>query len=389
LNKRNKKQSPIITVYLIMFRTFAFLLCLLVSARVWPEPPSPGDPDMLYEYRIAQLNKLSPIELVYNADVRKYIDLYTGPRKEEMARIIGLSTLYFPIFEEMLDRQGLPLELKYLTVIESGLNPLVTSKSGAVGLWQFLLNTGRLFDLEVTSLVDERCDPYKSTEAACRYLSYLYNTFHDWQLVLSSYNGGPGDVRKAIERSHGVTDYWKLRPYLSEQSKNYVPAFVAAFYMLNFYQEHGIVPVIPDYDYNHTDTLHIRYSVSFSQVAGVIGLDVPHIRMLNPVYKRDYIPERSPYSVLVLPADKTSTYLEHEVNILGFSAAPDDYNSMVSHSADTTGKTRIMHMVQPGEFTHKIAMQYNVTLENIRAWNHLNGYEVKAGQKIVVWVRKE
>ncbi len=269
------------------------LLCLIsllsLAGSVFPRT-SPDDPDMLYEYRIAGLNRLSPVELVYNADVRRYIDLYTGPRREEMARIIGLSELYFPIFDEILDRHGLPLELKYLTVIESGLNPLATSKSGAVGLWQFLLNTGRLFDLEVTSMVDERCDPYKSTEAASRYLAYLYTTFHDWQLVLSSYNGGPGEVRKAIERCHGETDYWKLRPYLSNQAKNYVPAFVAAIYMLNFYKEHGIVPIKPDFDYFHTDTLHIRYAVSFSQVSSEIGLDIDHIRMLNPVYKRDYIP---------------------------------------------------------------------------------------------------
>jgi len=341
---------------------------------------------MLYEYRIAGLNKLSPIELTYNADVRKYIDLYTGPRRDEMARIIGMSKLYFPIFEEALDRQGLPLELKYLTVIESGLNPLATSKSGAVGLWQFLLNTGKLFDLEISSMVDERRDPYKSTDAACRYLTYLYSTFHDWQLVMSSYNGGPGEVRKAIERCQGDTDYWKLRPYLSEQSKNYVPAFVAAFYMLNFYHDHGIVPIMPDFEYRQTDTLHIRYAVSFSQVSGVIGLDISHIRFLNPVYKRDYIPERDPFSILVLPADKTASYLQQEVTILGFSEKPLDYNEMVTQSANTEGRIRIIHIVQPGEFTHKIALQYHVTLENIKAWNHLNGYEVKAGQKLVIWV---
>jgi membrane-bound lytic murein transglycosylase D len=371
-----------------MIARLLFFLWFLASSQGFAAA-SPDDPDMLYEYRIAQLNKLSPVELVYNAEVRKYIDLYTGPRHEEMARIIGLSRLYFPIFEEVLDRQGLPLELKYLTVIESGLNPMAISKSGATGLWQFLLNTGKLFDLEISSLVDERRDPYKSTEAACRYLSYLYGTFHDWQLVLSSYNGGPGEVRKAIERCHGVTDYWKLRPFLSEQAKNYVPAFVAAYYMLNFYQDHGIVPLLPDFDYLHTDTLHLRYAVSFSQISEIIGLDVSLIRLLNPVYKLDYIPERSPYALLVLPADKTSMYLQQEVSIQGVSVKPADYNDMVAQSGNTSGKTRIIHVVQPGEFTHKIAMQYHVTLENIKAWNHLEGYEVKTGQRIVIWISRE
>ncbi len=369
-----------------MTRPLLCFICLLILAGKAFSGASPDDPDMLYEYRIAGLNRMSPVELVYNEDVRRYIDLFTGPRKEEMARIIGRSELYFPIFDEILDRHGLPLELKYLTVVESGLNPLATSKSGAVGLWQFLLNTGRLFELEVTSLVDERCDPYKSTEAASRYLSYLYTTFHDWQLVLSSYNGGPGEVRKAIERCHGETDYWKLRPYLSEQAKNYVPAFVAAVYILNYYKDHGIVPVKPDFDYHHTDTLHIRYAVSFSQVASETGLDISQLRTLNPVYKRDYIPARDTYSLLVLPADKTVTYLENEVNILGFANPPADYNQLVAQAGNTEGKTKIIHVVQAGDFTHKIAMKYNVTLENIRAWNQLSGNEVKIGQKLIIWV---
>jgi membrane-bound lytic murein transglycosylase D len=247
----------------------------------------------------------------------------------------------------------------------------------------------RLFDLEITSLVDERCDPYKSTEAAGKYLAYLYTTFHDWQLVLSSYNGGPGEVRKAIERCHGETDYWKLRPYLSDQAKNYVPAFVAAVYMLNFYKEHGIEPIKPDYDYFHTDTLHIRYAVSFSQVASGTGLDINQLRVLNPVYKRDYIPARNTWSLLVLPSDKTANYLKNEVNILGLIAPPVDYNQLVAEAGNTAGKTRIIHVVQAGEFTHKIAMTYGVTLENIRAWNHLSGNEVSVGQKLVIWIEGE
>lgn len=344
------------------------------------------DKDMLYEYRIAQLNKLSPVALDYNEEVRRYIDLFTGVRKAEMARIIGLSKLYFPIFDEALDRYSLPHELKYLTIVESGLNPLAVSKSGAVGLWQFLLNTSRLFDLEVTSFVDERRDPYKSTEAACRYLNYLNNTFHDWHLVMSSYNGGPGEVRKAIERCKGETDYWKLRPYLSEQAKNYVPAFIATLYLMNFYNEHGIVPVQPDYDYAGLDTLHIRYAVTFDQISAVIGLPVERIRMLNPVYKLDYIPEQQPWSVLVLPADKVPAYLQHEISILGYSTMPLDYNMMVKHAGSTSGRTKIIHEVQPGEFTHRIAMKYNCTLENIKAWNNMKGYEVMAGQRLVIWI---
>lgn len=366
-------------------RTLIVILLLLTSMNAGAYAYA-DDRDMLYEYRIAQLNKLSPIALDYNPEVRRYIDLFTGPRKQEMARVIGLSKLYFPIFDEALDRHGLPHELKYLTIVESGLNPLAVSKSGAVGLWQFLLNTSRLFDLEVTSYIDERRDPYKSTEAACRYLKYLNNTYNDWHLVLSSYNGGPGEIRKAIERSRGETDYWKLRPLLSEQARNYVPAFIAVIYMMHFYREHGIVPVEPAYDFNHLDTLHIRYAVNFEQISAMIGLPVEKLRLLNPVYRRDYIPEQKPGSVLVLPADKVAVYLQREIDILGHSTRPVDYNLLVQQAGSTEGRKKIVHEVQPGEFTHRIAMKYNCTLENIKAWNNLPDFEVKAGQKLVIWV---
>jgi membrane-bound lytic murein transglycosylase D len=366
-------------------RLILFILCLFAFQARAGVPPD-GDPELLYEYRIAQLGMNTPIELVYNAEVRRYIDLYTGPRRADMARIIGLSKRYFPVFEDMLDRYGLPLELEYLTIIESGLDPLAVSKSGAVGLWQFLFNTARLFDLEVSSLVDERCDLYKSTDAACRYLNYLYNTFHDWQLVLSSYNGGPGDVRKAIARSHGETDYWKLRPYLSEQAGNYVPSFVAAYYVMHFYKEHGIVPIEPEYDFAVLDTLHLTYAVTFSQVSSVIGLDVAKIRRLNPVYRRDYIPVKQPWSVLVLPADKALLYLQNETRILGTDNGNRNYNQLLADAGSTSGRTRIIHVVQRGEFTHKIAMRYGVTLENIKAWNKMTGNDVQVGQKLEIWV---
>jgi membrane-bound lytic murein transglycosylase D len=367
----------------ICFTGFLFLFLTALQKAAWAD-----EKDMLYEYRLAQLSKLSPVPLDYNEQVRKYIDDFTGARKAEMAKVIGLSELYFPVFDEILDRYSLPLELKYLTVIESGLNPLAVSKSGAVGLWQFLLNTGRLFELEINSYVDERRDPYQSTEAACRYLYYLNNTFHDWLLVLSSYNGGPGETRKAIERGKGETNYWKIREFLPEQARNYVPAYTAAVYVMHYYREHGIVPVAPSYSYRQLDTLHIRYSVTFDQISSVIGLPVEQIRMLNPVYKRDVIPEGNPLSVLVLPADRIQIYLQHETNVLGYSTKQPDYNQMVQQSGNTEGKTKIIHVVQPGEVTHKIAMQYNCTVENIKAWNNLPGYEVKAGQKLVIWVEE-
>jgi membrane-bound lytic murein transglycosylase D len=348
----------------------------------------PRYPDLYYEFKISELNKTCPIELDYNPEVKAYIELYTLQRRKELATIIGLSQLYFPIFDEALDRYSLPLELKYLTIVESGLVPTAVSKSGAVGLWQFLMGTGNMFGLTVNSYIDERRDPYKSTEAACKYLQYLYTTFHDWHLVLSSYNGGPGETRKAIERSGGETSYWKISPLLSQQARNYVPAFIAMVYIMNHYADHNIVPVTPSYTFRQLDTLHIRYALSFQQISGMIGLPVEQIRFLNPVYKRDYIPELGYPAVLVLPADKIVPFLHNEVNILGYYAEPVDYNMLLKNAGNTDNKIRIIHTVAKGDYFHKIALKYGCTIENIKAWNNLEELSLIPGQKLTIWVDK-
>lgn len=359
------------------------------EATCKPSQPIQQTPDLIYEYRLAELGLSSPVELDYNDEVRGYIELYTGQRKAEFERIIGLAEYYFPVFDAYLDRYNLPLELKYLTIVESGLNPLATSRSGAAGLWQFLFNTAEMFDLEVTSYVDERRDLYLSTEAACKYLAYLYHTFQDWHLVLSSYNGGPGEVRKAVERNQGETDYWKIRPSLSEQARNYVPAFIAATYVMNYYREHQMVPVPPAYDFNNLDTLHLGYAVSFDQISALIGLSLNEIRSLNPMYRRDYISKSGSRSVLVLPVDKVGTYLRNENQIIGFTIDPVNYHIMLQNGKDTRGKEKLVHEVQPGEYPHKIAFQYGCTIENIKAWNSLEDYVLHPGQKLVIWVDPE
>ncbi len=349
---------------------------------------APVYPDIFYEYRIAELNKKTPIELDYNETVRKYIELYSIKRRDEFAKIIGLSQLYFPYLDEILAKHNLPLELKYLTIIESGLDPLAVSKSGAVGLWQFLLNTCRLFDLKVDSYIDERKDIFKSTEAACKYLEYLYNTFNDWNLVIASYNGGPGDVRKAIERSQGKLDYWQLRPYLSEQAQNYVPAFIAAAYLMNYYQDHQILPVPPSYNYSDLDSLQLDYSITFSQISEMINIPIETLRFLNPVYKIDVIPDMKSDAVLVLPKEKTLEYLKNESRILGKNPDIENYQTMIDNAQSFKNKVKIIHTVEKGEFFHKIALKYNCTLENIKAWNHLSDNSLVPGQKLIIWVDK-
>jgi membrane-bound lytic murein transglycosylase D len=353
------------------------------------EASIPSFPDLFFEYRIAELNKSTPIELEYNEAVRYYIDLYSIHRRDEFAKIIGLSELYFPYFDEMLAKFNLPLELKYLTIVESGLNPMAVSKSGAVGLWQFLLNTGRLFDLDVNSYIDERRDPFKSTEAACRYLSYLYNTFNDWQLVLSSYNGGPGDVRKAIERSNGSVSYWEIRPHLSDQARNYVPAFIAVAYLMNYYREHHIIPLPPQYNYRDLDTLKISYYLTFSQISGMLDIPIEKLRFLNPVYKMDVIPEMNTPAVLILPKDKITLFIQNESRMLGNEPETENYHSMINNAQSTNNKIQIIHIVEKGEFFHKIALKYNCTLENIKTWNNLTDNTLSPGQRLIIWIDKE
>ncbi len=343
-------------------------------------------PDMYYEYRIAELNKKTPVELDYNKYVKEYIDIYTKERRSEFERVLGRAGIYFPVFEAYLDKYDLPLELKYLTVIESGLNPRARSASGATGLWQFLYNTCKLFDLQVDSYIDERMDLYKSTDAACRYLKYLYGTFHDWQLVIAAYNGGPGEVRKAIERSGGKTGYWEIRPYLSEQSQRYLPAFIAVNYLMNFYSQYNFKPLNEEFDFYNTDTLRISYAVSFQQISKTIAVPIDTLRFLNPMYKRDYIPELNHPALLVIPAGKVSLYLANENNLLAYRQKKSGYLETVASASSTKGKMKIIHIVRQGEFFHKIAMNYNCTVESLKAWNNITDNELYPGQKINIWV---
>ncbi|MGM0408972.1 MAG: lytic transglycosylase domain-containing protein, partial [Bacteroidota bacterium] len=257
-------------------------------------------PDLVYEYKIAELNNLTPIELEYNERVRRYIDVYTIERREHLSKIIGLAELYFPLFEEMLDKYNLPLELKYLAIVESALDPRAVSSSAAVGLWQFKINTSTMFDLEINSYIDERCDPYKSTEAACAYLQYLYRIYNDWQLALAAYNGGPGVVRNAIIRSGGKTNFWEIQPYLPDQTNGYVPAFIAVNYVMNHYTDHNIEPVRSQFIHLDIDTVKINEEISFKRISEFIDLPVETLQYLNPAYKLDYIPKLKEGATVVL-----------------------------------------------------------------------------------------
>jgi len=346
----------------------------------------PQFPDLVYEYKIAAIDNLSPIDFDFNNYVKRYIDIYTLERREQVSQMLGLSNLYFPLFDEMLDKHQIPLELKYLAVVESALNPLAVSSSGAVGLWQFLINSARMFDLEVTSYVDERMDPIKSTEAACMYLKYLYRIFNDWHLVMAAYNAGPGVVRNAITRSGGETNFWKLYDHLPEAAQNYVPAFIAAAYVMQNAKDHEIYPIPPVVTFFQTDTIHLQEPASLNVISREIGVPEDVIQFLNPVYRLGFVPKMEAPAVIRIPAIKVDAFLKSEKKIYEVSQLKPDYHDILANSGNTSGKVMVVHIVQSGDYLHKIAIKYSCTVDDINTWNPNLGEELAIGQNISLWV---
>ena len=256
----------------------------------YTESEIPVFSDSVYAARIAVMNENSPFEYIYNYEVKKFIELYSVRKRKLTARILGLSEIYFPLFEEQLDRFDMPLELKYLAVIESALNPVANSKAGAKGLWQFMYGTGKVYGLKVSSYIDDRYDPYKATIAACEHLQDLYDIYGNWSLALAAYNSGAGNVNKAIRRSGGLKNFWAIHKYLPKETRSYVPAFIAASYVLAYANEHKIYPVDPGILYYEVDTVTVRHPLTFSQISEMLNIPWDEIDFLNPAYKQGVIP---------------------------------------------------------------------------------------------------
>lgn len=272
------------------------------------------------EVYIDRLSRIpSIIEMPYNDVVQKFIDRYSGRLRHSVSYMLGASNFYMPIFEEALEAYELPLELRYMPVIESALNPTAVSRAGATGLWQFMLPTGKRYGLNVNSLVDERRDPIKSSYAAAQYLSDLYKVFGDWTLVIAAYNCGPEQVNKAIRRSNGERDYWKIYPYLPKETRGYVPAFIAANYIMTYYCDHNICPMktrLPA----KTDTLMLSKNVHLEQIAAVCGVSIDELRALNPAYRRDVIPGATELSCLRLPQTEVGKFIDNEDSIYNYKS---------------------------------------------------------------------
>ncbi|MBN2776185.1 MAG: transglycosylase SLT domain-containing protein [Bacteroidales bacterium] len=352
--------------------------------------PYPIYPTYIYEQRINYLNELSPIKLNYNEHVQVYIEAYGLRNREKMQIVMSKSMYYFPIFEEYLTKYGLPLELKYLAAVESALDPNAISKSGAVGLWQFMKPTADLFDLQITSYIDERRDVYKSTEAACRYLKHLFNTFGDWQLALAAYNGGPGTVKKAIARSGGKTSYWELRPYFTNQMQNYVPAFIAMNYLMEYHAEHNIFPKEEFIEAYKTDTLQVLGPLRLSQIAEVIEYDVEAIKALNPMYLYAYIPADGEHHSLVLPHELTHKYIVNAEKIYKSQSSDSTLSDSISLDYQVVRKERnkeVFHTVISGDNFFRLSLNYNCSVPEIYEWNNLNdNYILRVGDRLKFFV---
>ncbi len=344
--------------------------------------------DTVYAKRLYDLP--TEMELSYNQVVKKHIEMYSGRRRDQVSYMLALGEYYFPMFEEALDREGMPLELKYLPVIESALNPTAVSRVGATGLWQFMLKTGKGYGLEVNSLVDERRDPYKSTQAAVKYLKDLYTIYGDWNLVIAAYNCGPGNVNKAIARSGGKRDYWEIYNRLPRETRGYVPAFIAANYIMNHYADHNICPAGSQGSVLALDTVHVNQEIHFEQIAGVLNMQVSEIKRLNPQYKKDMIPGNQMYA-LVLPTEKMYTYIDQNDSIINYNrdtyfthrTYTDGYLDGTNSLADGN-TTDVYYRVKRGDNLSSIARRNGTTVARIKSWNGLTSDRLSVGKQLIV-----
>ena len=352
------------------------------------------------EVFIERLKRIpSIIEMPYNEVVQKFIDRYSGRLRHSVSYMLGASNFYMPIFEEALETYGLPLELKYLPVIESALNPKAVSRVGATGLWQFMLATGKRYGLEVNTLVDERRDPIKASYAAANYLSDLYKVFGDWNLVIAAYNCGPDQINKAIHRSKGSKDYWQIYPYLPKETRGYVPAFIAANYIMTYYCEHNICPMTTRLPAK-TDTIMVIRNVHLEQIAAVCNIDIEQLRTLNPAYRRDIVPGATKLSAVRLPQTEVGKFIDLEDSIYAYNAevlfskratveVNDDVPTYTRKSSSKRSRKKARSRgrsvtVKSGQTLSEIAKRNGTTVAKLRRLNGIKGSNIRAGKKLRV-----
>ena len=335
--------------------------------------------------RLKELNAKTPFNVEYNPGLESVIKSYLKNRRETIQRLINLSAFYFPMFERELDIHGLPLEIKYLSIVESALKPRAKSRVGATGLWQFMYNTGKMYGLDVSSYVDERSDPIKSTEAAAKYLSKLYEIFGDWDLALAAYNSGPGNVTKAIRRSGGYQNYWNIRNHLPRETAGYLPAFLATMYIFEYAEAHGFKQPKPELAYFETDTIHVKQMITLDQVSEFTGVEIEELQFLNPSYKLDIIPFiKDENYTLRLPRTVIGDFVTNEDQIYALAKAEfDEREKPLPQFFEAQSKTT--YKVRSGDFLGKIARQYGVRVSQIKQWNGLRSNDIKIGQRLTLY----
>ncbi|MFA6924500.1 MAG: LysM peptidoglycan-binding domain-containing protein [Bacteroidales bacterium] len=402
---------------------------------------TPSYTDEEYKERIAKLNAVSPFPYVYNKCVKDYIQVYTVKKRQLVSRMLGLAQLYFPLFEETLDKYKLPLELKYLAIVESALNPFAISRCGATGLWQFMYNTSKLYNLEVNSYIDERYDVYKETLAACEYLQDLYNMYGDWALVLAAYNSGPSNVNKAIRRARGAISFWDIKRFLPRETQGYVPAFIAVSYVMNYASEHNIYPLEPRITYHQLDTIKVNHTVTFEQISAILKIPQEDLKFLNPVYKKGIIPYIDESQSIILPYELIGDFIKNAELIYSYASPVEnekqkqllaklnipyiekstkqdtisishtlaDSNSTAKNNAQkistnqykadevienknnkSTGENKQKqynqeyYIVKRGEGLGTICNKFNCSINDLMQWNKLSSKTIHPGQKLIV-----
>jgi membrane-bound lytic murein transglycosylase D len=337
-------------------------------------------PDSVLIQRLEKMN--SCITLPFNETVKNYMVLYSEKMPTKMGHILGLSSYYMPIFEDIFNRYGLPQELKALAIVESSLNPTATSRAGAKGMWQFMYNTAKTYGLRIDSYVDERLDVEKAADAAARYLLEAYNIFGDWCLAISSYNCGSGNVNKAIRRA-GKNDFWSIYPYLPRETRGYMPAFVGALYAMTYYKEYGLVPE-PVQMPAHTDTFEIRRNLNFSQISEVIGIPGEELQNLNPQYIREIIPGNEGVCILKLPYNYTNAFIDNQDSLYTHKSSVLASGSVLEGPTAGDGE-RIAYKVKSGDYLGRIASRYGVTVKQLQQWNNLRGTNLRIGQTLYIY----
>ena len=346
--------------------------------------------DSICKLRLSKMPYL--MEMPYNSTIRTFIDLYTIRKRHQVEYMMGMSNYYFPTFEQVLGANNLPLELKYLSIIESALNTTAVSRMGAAGLWQLMIGTGRMYGLEINSLVDERLSPDKATKAAAHFLKDLYSIYGDWNLVIASYNCGPGNVNKAIRRSGGKRDYWAIYPFLPRETRGYVPIFIAANYAMNYAAEHNLcaatvnMPVI-------TDTIMIHQRIHLEQIAAVLNLPIEEIRLLNAQYRKDIIPGNIKPYALCLPLNYANTFIDKLDQIVSYKAdslinnrrSEIEILQTATPSMSPGGSERVTyHKVKRGQNLGSIAARYGISVTKLKKWNNIRGSRVQTGQRLKI-----